>query len=705
MTSAAGHSAMGRNDEGLLASERSAFLLCTGLGRHSRVWGVWCFEWLDGSILSSVARSGRSSLCNGLDVYPNAHNETEGGLNWITGVGGASSSPVVPGLKERAEIGTLYDARRDRFLPASLFRDGAIPDAADKLPIIVSNFDAAAHALGHFEKTIQALGDGRGQPLVYTLLPGGFLVTLGAMISEDAVMSQLPVEHYERTLDFKSCAQARPYKPVVFRVDSDLDLENRVQPSTSEKSPRRHVLPQASIQVCFNKTVVAKDLLQQKRELADKSLMNPSATSWGGCSAVFPPPMEVNILIFGETRVGKSTFVNAFINYLTFSSLDEGLGAGKLNWIIPYSFTTQVVDEKGRLVSKDVVIGADADEADGSKGQSATQQATVYPLYFRDTLIRLTDTPGIGDTRGHGQDGKNMSNVLGVLRNYQDLHGILILLEPNNARLGLMFRFCVKELLTHLHRSAATNMVFGFTKHPAARTTLPGTRTNVYCFDSEPFRYLAARKQSIDMGQRGPPPPVLAPVRRRSRASPRALQAPSPARHAARTLSLNETRHLVARLTAPVQQISTAITDTIARSRNPGARPTGHQADGGGDAPEIPPPPDNQNQRLRYPAPEAQDRASTAWKDHEHILVEYKASLPRPPQKTTKESTAKELRKLKTELGEGEEEEEEAQADTGGSREIQRLHLESNSTTHYNDATAEYLGHLTEDERTRARVR
>lgn len=65
-------------------------------------------------------------------------------------------------------------------------------------------------------------------------------------------------------------------------------------------------------------------------------------------------------------------------------------------------------------------------------------------------LVRLMNTPGISDTRGASQDKENMADNLSVLRSYDKLHGILILLKSNDQKLDLMFRFCVQELLTPL---------------------------------------------------------------------------------------------------------------------------------------------------------------------------------------------------------------------------------------------------------------
>ncbi|KAK5199158.1 hypothetical protein LTR92_001631 [Exophiala xenobiotica] len=497
-----------------------------------------------------------------------------------------------------------------------------------------------------------------------------------------------------------------------------------------------------------------------------------------------PPPPEVNILILGETGVGKSTFINAFVNYLTFSTLDEGLEASRLNWVIPCSFTTQVTDRStGQLISKNVKIGSDKDERDGSKGSSATQQATVYPIYIGGTLVRLIDTPGIGDTRGQDQDRENLANVLSVLRNYPDLHGILILLKPNNARLNVMFRFCVKELLSSLHRSAAENIVFGFTNTRGSdykpgdtftplqallseyKDVIPGLYDyNVYCFDSESFRYLAAQKAGIHMG-------TIEDYRRswdqstkeadRLMAYFRTL-APH---HTQRTLSLNETRHLIAQLTQPMQQISRAITDSIAANEKQALDLADTQLSGKALRAKLhiqkvvvkatklsQPKTVCSNEKCVTPVrdesaggtvllrkhlchnpccltnvpvgrvgtPELVNCAAFyqtttcvvckhVWQEHEHIMVEYSSNS---------ETTTDPL--VQTELNEN------GNLVTAKQAQIQALqrqiaelrsehqfiqeaaakfsvYMKKNSITHYNDATIEYMDHLIKDEKSKVR--
>lgn len=294
------------------------------------------------------------------------------------------------------------------------------------------------------------------------------------------------------------------------------------------------------------------------------------------------PYKDLNILILGETGVGKSTFINAFVNYLTFETLDEAIQHESLQSIIPCSFSTQYLDDEGGFHQEEIKVGHSADENDGSGGASATQSTTVYRIQMGDMTVRLIDTPGIGDTRGIEQDKRNMADILTKLAGFENLHGILILLKPNSARLTLMFKFCVTELLTHLHRDAAANMVFGFTstrmtnympgdafkplqtllkKYDAVRISL--THKNTYCFDSESFRFLAALKQTgramenEDDFRRS--------WKRSEEESHRLLdhfQTLQP--HLVKgTLSLNRARDLITKLTKPIAEIMDVINTTI----------------------------------------------------------------------------------------------------------------------------------------------
>jgi GTPase SAR1 family protein len=296
----------------------------------------------------------------------------------------------------------------------------------------------------------------------------------------------------------------------------------------------------------------------------------------------------LNILILGETGVGKSTFINAMVNYLEFENLDEAIGAEKLNYVIPCSFSTQIMDRTNPnrpIEEKRVKIGTRDDERDGSKGDSATQKTTVYPVTFHSgdsTLtVRLIDTPGIGDSRGVDYDRQNMADILSTLSGYDMVHGILILLKSNNSRLTITFRYCVKELLTHLHHNAAANMAFGFTntrisnytpgdtygplksllgQHPDVGLKLETPTT--YCFDSESFRYLAAVKSDVHM------PNKLDFDRSWAQSRDETIRLIThfqsiPPHEVKNTMSLNGARQLISELTKPLAEISQIINSNI----------------------------------------------------------------------------------------------------------------------------------------------
>ncbi|KAH0491274.1 hypothetical protein TgHK011_002711 [Trichoderma gracile] len=292
----------------------------------------------------------------------------------------------------------------------------------------------------------------------------------------------------------------------------------------------------------------------------------------------------INILMLGETGVGKSTFINAFVNYLSYSTLDEAKNADSLASVIPCSFSLQTMDrdrpETG-IKEFNVKVGGRDDEADGSTGNSATQKSAVYPVTIGAKTYRLIDTPGIGDTRGLSYDKENMADILKTISSYDKLHGILVLVKSNNARLTVLFKFCVKELLTHLHRSATKNMAFGFTNTRISnyapgdtfkplkallddQSDIPITLSTAttYCFDSESFRYLAAYKQGIPMDNEEE-------FRRSwdhsSKEAHRLLKyfASTQPHPVTSTLSLNGARKVILELTKPMASISDSIKKNI----------------------------------------------------------------------------------------------------------------------------------------------
>mgnify|MGYP001034389244 FL=1 len=250
-----------------------------------------------------------------------------------------------------------------------------------------------------------------------------------------------------------------------------------------------------------------------------QSICQPSSKENRPPLSVSSPTIEktTNILLMGETGVGKSTFINAFANYIAFNSLEQAKSNEPIV-IIPVSFILTTGDNFDEKIIKFGEIDSLNNENFNDIGQSVTQhcKSYVFNIGKSDKKLRIIDTPGFGDTRGLEQDDQNIEHILHYVNNLSHLNAICFLFKPNSQRLNICFRTCFNQIFSFLDPSAKKNIIFCFTNGrstfytpgdtaPLLKTMLnslsikdiPFGKENAFCFDSEAFRYLVALRNDI----------------------------------------------------------------------------------------------------------------------------------------------------------------------------------------------------------------
>ncbi|CAF1422807.1 unnamed protein product [Rotaria sp. Silwood1] len=218
----------------------------------------------------------------------------------------------------------------------------------------------------------------------------------------------------------------------------------------------------------------------------------------------------------GESGVGKSTFINAFVNYLPFDTFERACSS-KPVVLMPVSFLITVGDQ---FEEQTVKFGDDdSNEDHNHPGQSVTQHFRSYVFKMNEEMnLRIIDTPGIGDSRGIDQDDLNMQNILLLINNLSHVNVICILLKPNESRLNIILRSYFNRLLNFFGENACHNIVFCFTNTRATFYApgdtapllkkminsvpdkhIPFNKANTFSFDNESFRYLVAVQDGIKL--------------------------------------------------------------------------------------------------------------------------------------------------------------------------------------------------------------
>ncbi|CAF0953107.1 unnamed protein product [Rotaria sordida] len=286
--------------------------------------------------------------------------------------------------------------------------------------------------------------------------------------------------------------------------------------SSSQTKTQTSILPRVEVHTSTptsNKlqTSVPLPTEIQTFDLSSKKTYIPATSS-------SPDTDIINILLLGETGVGKSTFINAFVNYLTFASLQQA-ESGKPVVLIPVSFLITIGDNFEERMIRFGNVDNSSNEDFDHPGQSVTQCCKSYVFHLNDhdkKKLRIIDTPGFGDTRGIQQDDRNIEHILEYVNNLTHLNAICFLLNPNASRLNVFFRSCLTQLFSLLDQNALNNIIFCFTNSRSTFYTpgdtapllkkmlnslsignVPFKKENTFCFDSESFRYLVALQNGI----------------------------------------------------------------------------------------------------------------------------------------------------------------------------------------------------------------
>lgn len=300
---------------------------------------------------------------------------------------------------------------------------------------------------------------------------------------------------------------------------------------------------------------------------------------------------EVNILLLGSTGVGKSTFINAVANYCahkTFTSAENG----NLEILIPSKFNVQ--DSNGK--NHEITVGGEKRDENETlqTGESQTQHVKTYvfPWVDANINIRLIDTPGMGDTRGIDQDNINCEDILTYISQLHELNAICFIFRSEETRVNVYFKYCITQILSRLDKSASQNLIFIFTSSRGSnyapgetlsslKRIVDGIRedppnvdiplnNNIFCFDNESFRFLAALQQKVQFTED---------VKKRNIESWNkskenwwrmikyivgdAKTAPLKAHMIRNTISINEVRRFIIQLSQPLAEIVQHINNNV----------------------------------------------------------------------------------------------------------------------------------------------
>ena len=160
------------------------------------------------------------------------------------------------------------------------------------------------------------------------------------------------------------------------------------------------------------------------------------------------------VLIVGQTGSGKSTFINAFVNYLMDIELSD-------------NFRYSLINEEERV-----------------KTESQTKGLHIYNIRSKKAIIKLVDTQGFGDTGGISEDDKITLTIKDAFMNeLNSINAILFVVKSSDTRLTSHQKYIFSSIISLFGKNIKKNFLslitFSIgTDIPPAVTTLENSEFN-----------------------------------------------------------------------------------------------------------------------------------------------------------------------------------------------------------------------------------
>ncbi|KAI5104661.1 hypothetical protein C0J45_6287 [Silurus meridionalis] len=146
------------------------------------------------------------------------------------------------------------------------------------------------------------------------------------------------------------------------------------------------------------------------------------------------------LLMVGETGTGKTTLINAMVNY-----------------ILGVKFTDEVWFE--------ITEEGDNDMSDQSKTQ--TSKITMYEVFVGDNPLTIIDTPGYGDTRGKEHDKQIAGNLYTLFHSetgVKEIDAVCLLVSASENRLTDRQQYIFDAVLSSFGKDIENNIVIFITR-------------------------------------------------------------------------------------------------------------------------------------------------------------------------------------------------------------------------------------------------